>query len=227
MRTPKPLVSVGGRPIINHVLDRLYAAGVTHATVVAGYRAEKLRSAIDQLHPCGMDVNVVENSGFMLGNARSLWAARRAVDGPFLLCMSDHLIDPEITRSLLAAANGRCMLAVDHVTPDDERASEATRGLVRDGLVMDLGKDIDEWNALDTGAFYCTPVIFDALTRSRRDGELGAVFASLAHRELLDAVDVTGYEWLDIDTPDDLASAHLMIAAGSGRKPEPRDEVVA
>lgn len=39
---PKPLVRLGGRPLIDHVLDRLAAAGVTRAVVNAHYRADQL-----------------------------------------------------------------------------------------------------------------------------------------------------------------------------------------
>src|ERR1700692_3583174 len=38
--TPKPLVSVGGRALIDHVLDRLAAAGTDTAVVNVHYRAD-------------------------------------------------------------------------------------------------------------------------------------------------------------------------------------------
>jgi 1L-myo-inositol 1-phosphate cytidylyltransferase len=211
LRTPKPLLRIAGRPIINHVLDNLRAAGVSRATVVVGYRAEQMRAAIDNLHSSAMRVRVVENDGYMLGNARSLWTARRAVDGPFVLAMADHLVEPALVRALLAGARDRCRLAVDFAAPDDPRAEEATRALVRRGRVVELGKMIERWNALDTGLFYCTPAVFDAFTRTRRDGELGAIFGALARAGDLDAVDVTGCSWMDIDTPEDFAAARAMI----------------
>jgi NDP-sugar pyrophosphorylase family protein len=37
------------------------------------------------------------------------------------------------------------------------------------------------------------------------------VFASLARAGELDAVDVTGRRWIDIDTADDLRAAELML----------------
>lgn len=211
--TPKPLLRLEGRPIINHVLDALSAAGINDVVVVVGHEGAQIRAALEQLHPCGMNVRFIENEDFLTGNARSLWAAREAIDerSPFVLAMADHLVEPAIVHALASDADGRCRLAVDRAHMDDARASEATRALVDGGLVVDLGKELEDWNALDTGVFWCTPRIFDAITHERRDGEAGAVFASLARAGELDAVDVTGLQWIDIDTPDDLRRAAALV----------------
>jgi MurNAc alpha-1-phosphate uridylyltransferase len=42
--TPKPLVPLGGKPLIDHVLDRLSAAGITKAAVNVHYLADKLEA---------------------------------------------------------------------------------------------------------------------------------------------------------------------------------------
>jgi len=214
---PKPLLSVGGRPIILHVLDALAAAGVEDAAIVVGYRGWLLREALAGKAPPGMRLRFIENDAYLLGNARSLWAARYAVDGSFVLAMGDHVVEPALVRSLVDRADGRCRLAIERAAPDDERADEATRARVRDGRVVDLGKALDDWNALDTGAFWCTQRVFDVMTPEMRDGEAGDVFAALARGGELDAVDVTGARWIDIDTAEDLRRAEAMLAQADGR----------
>jgi 1L-myo-inositol 1-phosphate cytidylyltransferase len=211
---PKSLLPLAGRPIIRHVLAALSAAGVGDSTIVVGHRGDAIRDALAHGAPAGMAIRFVENDGFLLGNARSLWAARSVMQDNFLLVMADHLLHPSLLQILTSSALDRCRLAIDRAPSDDPRADEATRALVRDGRVVDLGKDIATWNALDTGAFWCTPRLFDALTPERRDGELGAVFAVLARAGDLDAADVTGRPWVDIDTPDDLRRAEAMLAPG-------------
>src|SRR5581483_11751807 len=118
---PKPLIRLCGRPIINHVLDGLYAAGVRHATIVVGYRGDEIRAPLAELSPCGMSLRFVENEAYETGNARSLWAARDAVDGPFVLAMADHIVEPSLTRRLVCGAEGRCRLAIEHALHDDAR----------------------------------------------------------------------------------------------------------
>jgi choline kinase len=214
---PKPLLKLHGRPILQHVLDALFDAGVDNATIVLGYRGSQIRDALAEGHPRRMALRFVENPAYGLGNARSIWAARDAMprDGGFVLAMGDHLVEPALTSALVDRADGRCRLAIDRAAPGDPRAAEATRARVHDGRVVDLGKALNEWNALDTGVFWCTPRLFDAITPDLRDGEAGAVFASLARAGDLDAVDVTGRRWIDIDTPDDLRSAERMLLTES------------
>ena len=219
---PKSLIPICGRPIINHVLDGLFAAGVRDTLIVVGFESHELRHALADVSPCGMTVRFVENLEFASGNARSLWAARDDVSGSFVLAMADHLAAPSIARKLAAGARDRCRLAVEFADQDDVRAHEATRALVQDGLVVDLGKTIDEWNAFDTGTFLCTPAIFDAITPANRDGELGAIFATLARKLELEAVDVSGLRWIDIDTEADVIAAQLLWA--SRRAPASRRE---
>jgi NDP-sugar pyrophosphorylase family protein len=206
-RTPKPLLALHGRPLISHVLDALHAAGVTRATIVVGYLGDQIRAALEDARPEGMSIDFVRNADFHAGNARSIWEARRAVDEPFLLAMADHLVEPSLVQSVVESHNGVCALAIEHVEDHDARSAEATRANVYSGRVLDLGKNILRWNALDTGVFWCTPDIFDAITPDLRNGEAGAVFAALARAGALDAIDVTGSRWLGVDTPDDLRAA--------------------
>src|SRR3954453_12259817 len=71
---PKSLIPICGRPIINHVLDGLFAAGVRDTLIVVGYESDELRRALADVSPCGMNLRFVENLEYAAGNARSLWA---------------------------------------------------------------------------------------------------------------------------------------------------------
>ncbi|MBF6599859.1 MAG: NTP transferase domain-containing protein [Dehalococcoidia bacterium] len=210
---PKPLLPLAGRPIIEYVLGGLFAAGVHETTIVVGYRADQLRDALGAHSREGLKLRFVENEAYAAGNARSLWTARHGMEDGFLLAMGDHLVAPGITRAVIAGADGRCRLAVDRAGPGDPRAGEATRVRVRDGRVVEIGKSLREWDALDSGTFWCTPDIFEAIDARGRDGELADAFATIARAGALDAVDVSGQRWVDIDTPADLRRAEAMLEA--------------
>jgi choline kinase len=211
-QAPKSLLNVGGRPIILRVIEALRAGGVRDITIVTGYHADALRSALAASAPADVRLRFVENDAPDLGNARSIWAAREAMRGSFVLTMADHIADESMVRALIDGADGRCRLAVDRADASADRADEATLARVVDGRVVALGKALSRWNALDTGLFWCTPAVFGAITPALRDGEAGAVFATLARTGELDAVDVTGGAWIDIDTPQDLERAQAMFA---------------
>lgn len=48
--TPKPLVSLAGRPLIDHAIDRLIAAGVKRVVVNTHYKAEMIHAHLQQRH---------------------------------------------------------------------------------------------------------------------------------------------------------------------------------
>lgn len=212
---PKAVVPVAGRPLIAHILRALAAAGVTRATAVLGYGADTVRGASEACCPPGMALDFVTNDAHALGNARSIWAARGATRGPFLLAMGDHLFAPELAAAVAAGAGERSRLAVERAVQGGDgagRFADATLARV-DGsrLVVALGKRIERWNAVDTGVFWCTDDVFEAMTPELRDGEAAAVFAALAARGRLEAVDVTGMPWVDVDTPADVRAAEALL----------------
>lgn len=216
--TPKPLVLIGGRPIISRTLGALRQAGVREAAVVLGYRGVQVRDAlIRDTHDLRLDY--VWNPEFHGGASRSLRAARSYTGGePFLMVMADHMLSPGIIRRLLAAwrPGGPSLVATDASPWHADYVDEATRVAFdpRTGLVSAIGKHIQRWDGLDTGAFLLSPSAWQAVDAAPVDCELGEIYARLVETRQLAAVDVTGESWYDIDTEEDLARAGQMLAAG-------------
>ncbi|WP_322817886.1 NTP transferase domain-containing protein [Tepidiforma sp.] len=215
---PKPLVEVGGRPIIAYTLEALHAAGVREIAVVIGYRAGQLGEALAAQSP--LPLSFIHNPRFREGASLSLAAARAwAGHDPFLLLMSDHLLSEPIIRALLAARAtapaGLSFVAADDPArwPPDYR-DEATRlALDPEGFVTAIGKHLDPYHALDTGAFLLAPAAWAALDAAPESCELSVVFRLLAAQRSLRAVDIGGAPWFDIDTTADLAAAAAHLAA--------------
>ena len=114
-RTPKPLVPVGGRPIISYTLDALRQAGVREAAVVLGYRGVQVRDALLR-DPHGLRLDYAWNADFHRGASLSLRAARSCLGPePFLLVMADHMLSAGIIRRLLEAwrPGGPSLVATD------------------------------------------------------------------------------------------------------------------
>lgn len=88
---PKPLVEVAGKPLIDHVFDRLQAAGVRRAVVNVHYLADSLEA---HLHGGAHDIDVIvsDERGELLETGGGLVKAReRLGDAPVFVVNSDNL----------------------------------------------------------------------------------------------------------------------------------------
>ncbi|WP_211090977.1 nucleotidyltransferase family protein [Sphingomonas sp. S2M10] len=102
---PKPLIEVAGKPLIDHVFDRLSAAGVERAVVNVHYLADQLEAHL-RARVKGMELRISDERGQLLETGGGLVQARAMLgDEPFLCVNSDNLwVDgPSDAIRLLAA----------------------------------------------------------------------------------------------------------------------------
>jgi 1L-myo-inositol 1-phosphate cytidylyltransferase len=216
----KPLVPVNGVRLLERVITRARSAGVERFFVVSGYRGEELRAALDVFSAReAIPIVHVSNDEWQRGNGVSVLKARPFLDGPFLLSMCDHLVDPDILRDLIASTlePDTVTLAVDfNVAGSINDLDDVTRVMCSNGRIMHIGKVIREFNAIDTGVFLCTPVIFDALEVSQAGGDdsISGAMNVLASEDRARVFDIQGRLWLDVDDPATLDKAETLLNAG-------------
>jgi len=90
LQTPKALVAVAGRPLIDHMLDRLAAAGITRVVVNVHAHADQLEA-----HLAGrrdLQVTISDERGALLETGGGLKAARRHLgEAPILVANIDSI----------------------------------------------------------------------------------------------------------------------------------------
>ena len=230
---PKPLRVVGGVPLVVRVLRTLKSAGIQEAVVITGFQGEAVRRALKAETDLGLKLSFVDNPHFDKKNGVSLLAAASFVDRECVLTMSDHLYSPELVRRLLSAdvPEGSCALAVDY---DIERCfdlDDATKVGVELGKIKRIGKELERYDALDTGVFRIGPALIAelaAVEASTGDCSLSDGVQALSRRGRFLATDVGDVRWVDVDTPQALACAEAMLRVfgdtlgdepGSGQPP--------
>lgn len=88
---PKPLVCVAGKPLIDHVFDRLRAAGVKRAVVNVHYLADVLEAHL-RARVKDMEVLVSDERAQLMETGGGLVQARELIgDKPFVCVNSDNL----------------------------------------------------------------------------------------------------------------------------------------
>jgi MurNAc alpha-1-phosphate uridylyltransferase len=102
---PKPLIEVGGKPLLDHVLERLRTAGVEKIVVNVHYLADALEAHLaSRAH--GLEVVISDERDVLMETGGGLVQAAPLIDcDPFLALNSDNLwVDgPADTLKLLAS----------------------------------------------------------------------------------------------------------------------------
>ena len=103
---PKPLVPVGDRPLLAHILDRLRLAGVSRAVLNLHHKPDEIIRTIDSL-PLQPQVLVEAE---ILGTAGGVAAARHLFGpGPVVLHNGDILTTPPVGQLVAKDRGGLCL----------------------------------------------------------------------------------------------------------------------
>ena len=216
----KPLIPIKGKALIECVIDRARNAGVDEFFVVSGYRGAELRKALDALAEReGIRINHVINAQWDRANGVSVLSAKHALEPPFLLTMCDHLVDPEILRSLIAAplAADSVTLAVDfNLDSPLNDPEDVTRVKCTNGRIDHIGKVIRDYNAHDTGVFLCSGAMFAALEASQAEGDdsISGAINVLTRTGQARIFDIGNRIWIDVDDPAAFAKAETLLDEG-------------
>ena len=212
---PKPLVRVGGVGLLKRAILSAKVAGIGRFVVVVGYRGEEIQAAIDSDPQIDVPVTWVYNPEWERANGVSVLKAREAVDGPFVLMMSDHLFEPVILSRLrqVPVSPDETVLCVDRNLDGIFDMPDATKVQILGDRVVQIDKELDHFDAVDTGIFLCGTGLFNALEQSITNGDesLSGGIRLLAVEGNMRTVDIDGAFWMDVDTPEALAQANRRL----------------
>lgn len=208
---PKPMIAVRGRPILEHIIEGLRAAGVKKVLIVVGYRADVVQEHFGEGGKFGVEIEyttqlVQDGTGRVVELARDF-----AGEDPFVLSYGDILIDPANYHRLVRLGEAEALISVKH-NPGEIAKGGAV--FVDDQFRMtDLrekpgpGEPTSPW--YNAGVYAFRPSIFHWTARleksPRGEYELTDAIRNLAvNGSLVQAVELTG-EWADVRDPEVLA----------------------
>ena len=212
--TPKCLVKVAGKPILQHQLEALAAAGIDDVTIIGGYRSSDIGDWLSA-HP-QLRARLVTNEDYeFTNNMYSALLLRPHLEGhPYILCNGDVVFGSEIAK--LLASNLEDGIAVDIGSYDEESMKVTTDSTDRIVTISKetpsdeaLGRSLDLYRLGSTSGTHlfdeCERIITDGSTNQWTEVALQNCF----DRDLIQprAVDSRNHEWVEIDTEDDLLRA--------------------
>ena len=216
--TPKPLLRLGGRTLLDHVLDRLEAAGAERVVVNAHYLAGQVVAACAARRAPRCEPSVEEVLLETGGGIRR--ALPRLGDAPFAVCNGDaHWLDgptPALLR-LAAAFEPAAMDALLLLTRSALVEGEVGRG---DFLLDPLGRARRPREREVAPYTYAgVQVVHPRLFADAPDGRFGLMALwerAIAAGRLWGLVHDGA--WFHLSAPEDLAHAEQRIADGMERR---------
>jgi choline kinase len=215
-RVPKCLIEVGGRTLVDRLLDGLATAGVARVVIVTGHLSDRVEAHVASRRE-GPHCECVRNPHFVTtNNAASLAAAREAIGGGgFLLCDGDLIVSADPLPDLMAHP-GDCVLVVDPSVPWNEEAMKvsigADRSVRRVSKHLSAGESGGESIGLQKIGQRAAPMLWDVLSAVLESDAASAYYED-AFQKMIDrgvkfeTQPVVPGSWMEIDEAADLAEA--------------------
>ena len=110
--TPKCLLEVGGKPIINYQLEALSELGINDITMIVGYHREMLVESVEKNFPELNFKFIVNHHYFETNTAYSVYLGKAALSNDHILMNAD-VVYPKELLSKLYHSSFKNVLAVD------------------------------------------------------------------------------------------------------------------
>jgi N-acetyl-alpha-D-muramate 1-phosphate uridylyltransferase len=216
-KVPKPLVPVAGKPLIDHVLDRLADAGVARAVVNVHYMAAQIEQHL--AYRTRPQIVISDERGLLLGTGGGVARALPQLGhAPFFHINSDTIwidgVQPNLAR-LAEAFDPDRMDALLLLAPTAGSVGYAGRGdftMAEDGRL----RKRDEQEVAPfvyAGAAIISPALFNGAPSG--EFSLTVLFERAAETGRLHGLRLEGL-WMHVGTPDAVAAAETAIRASAG-----------
>jgi len=222
---PKPMLRVQGRPILEHIVAGVVAAGVREIFIVTGWRADVIENHFGDGKKFGATISfgrqIVQD-----GTGKAPELAKNFIGGsPFLLTYGDILVAPDTYPQMCRRFGEGDFAGIITVTPGEDvtkgglsffdeqfclkrlvekPSPEQLAQLRRDGW---LRPGVPAW--YNAGIYIFRPAIFEFTARlqksARGEYELtDAISALIAGGQKLAGLEIQG-RWVDVRDPETLA----------------------
>lgn len=219
---PKPMVEVGGRPILWHVLRALRKAGVKDAAIIVGYMADSIRTYFGDGADVGVGLSYFVQE-VQDGTGRAADPAREFLSiEPFFFSFGDILTDPSVYASMVddfERVPTDLLLAVREVPDPGRFGAVGTEGDRITEIVEKPAPGRAPSNWVNAGMFISTPALFEYTARLKLSVRGEYEIPDALRMMIADGCIVRAHrlsaDWRDVGTPEDLEAAGNE-AAGSG-----------
>ena len=223
LHTPKCLLKVGERTLLQRSMDALISNGIREFVIVTGYLHEKIEDFVRQTYGDSIHVCFIHNKDYeTTNNIYSLWLARPEAEGQEVLLLdSDLLYDAQIVGRVLEDKHENVLTLIRHELGEEEMKVVMDES----GVITEISKTCDPAQAAGEslgiermGKAY-TIALYKELEVMMDEEHLENTFYELAFLRLIakgstfSVLDVTDLFSCELDTVEDFENAKQRIPA--------------
>lgn len=221
LERPKCLIELGGRSLLERLLDALVRVGAREATLVVGYRAEAIRARVGERFR-GMPIRYLVNPDYERGPLLSLWTGRERLIGDTLLMDGDVLFAPELLKRLVRAETPSALVMDPAFTDTGEeikvylegprvRAIRRSRQVPPPVPFDAVGEWIGFFRVGTAEAPLLRAIVEERVASGAVEGDYEETLDRLAREAEVGWVSAAGLPWIEIDFPEDLRRAEREV----------------
>jgi len=216
---PKHLISLGGKPLLEHLLASVRAAGINEALIVVHYMAERFKQYFGDGSKFGMKLEYVFQGG-VRGTADAIGVAESYVkDEDFLLIYGDLLVTPNVVKHVLRSHEREkpaATMTVVPVTHPERYGITKLEGSHVAEIVEKPRLGEAPTNLANAGIYVFSTEIFEKIREThpspRGEWEItDSLSLLMQEKRPVVGVQISGEEWLDVGRPWDLFEASRRI----------------
>ncbi len=205
---PKPMVRVGGKPILEHQLELLSKHGIDEAVLLVGWCGEAIEDYFGDGKRLGMHIEYsYEDPNNRLGTAGPIKAARDKVNGTFIVMNGDIVSNANVAGIVAFHVGMECWGTINMINMPSPYGIIDLEG---NKILQFREKPVLPYK-MNAGLYVLEPEVVDFMP------DVGSietdVFPKIAAIGKLCGYDSTGIYWSDVGTHKDLDRVNKDILA--------------
>jgi choline kinase len=214
---PKALLPIGSDTTLGLMVAKLHRQGIDSFIIITGNMEDKIRHYLQTTFP-QLEFTFIRNDRYETTNTGySLMLAKPHLQGDsFIKLDGDVNFDEQILAQLIATPDDSCYVCVDKSDVDEEviKAQLDDNGLVqRIGNTIPVETAAGESIGIEKISAQSAPALFAALEELMADEANHQKYYESAYDQIVQAgepfrvVDITGLQWVEMDTLEDYHQA--------------------
>lgn len=192
---PKPMLPVGGKPILQHLIEHLKRQGITELVLTVGYLKEKIMECFGDGKKFSVKIEYLTEDT-PKNTAGSILDYRGKVKETFAVMMGDHITDINMANMLKSHKKSKAIATVALLKKETKIEYGVAEIDRKTGRITEFSEKPIIEHDINTGIYIFEPEIFDFV--GEKEDFAKQVFPRLLKEGKPINAYVAEFEWLDI-----------------------------